>query len=136
MEKQVYIPIPISTVQEEQERPSLTYRLDLASGRIMGKVDGREAVEQSILKELITPRFRCLVYDNQYGNEVIDAVIANDATPEYIEAAAEGFVRDCLKTDTRILGISDFALTFEGDGVHIFFRVETIFGKIQIEKVI
>lgn len=134
--EQVFIPIPIGTVEEEQEKPSLTYGLDLTAGRIVGKVDGLAAVEQAILKALITPRFHCLVYDNQYGSEVIDAIIANDATPEYIVAAAEGFVRDCLKPDTRILEIRDFSLEFEGDGVHIRFRVETIFGEIEIEKVI
>lgn len=135
MEK-VFIPIPIGIVEEEQEKPSLTYRLDLATGRIMGKVDGLAAVEQAILKALITPRFHCLVYDNQYGSEVIDAIIANDATPEYIVAAAEGFVRDCLKPDTRILDITDFSLEFEGDSVRIKFRVETIFGEIEIKEVI
>lgn len=135
MEK-VFIPIPIGTVEEEQEKPSFTYRLDLAAGRIMGKVDGLAAVEQAILKAVITPRFRCLVYDNQYGSEVIDAIIANDATPEYIVAAAEGFVRDCLKPDTRILDITDFSLEFEGDSVKIYFRAETIFGEIEIKKVI
>ena len=134
MEK-VFISIPIGNVEEEQEKPSLTYRLDLATGRIMGKVDGLAAVEQAILKAMITPRFHCLVYDNQYGSEVIDAIIANDATPEYIVAAAEGFVRDCLKPDTRILDITDFTLEFEGDSVRINFRVETIFGEIEIEKV-
>lgn len=136
MENQVYIPFPIDIVEEAQEKPSLTYRLDLKAGRIVGKVDGLAAVEQAILKALITPRFHCLVYDNQYGSEVIDAIIAADATPEYIVAAAEGFVRDCLKPDTRILEIKDFFLKFEGDGVHIFFRAETIFGKIDIERVI
>lgn len=135
MEK-VYIPIPIGIVEEEQEKPSLTYRLDLTAGRIIGKVDGLAAVEQAILKAMITPRFHCLVYDNQYGSEVIDAIIANDATPEYIVAAAEGFVRDCLKPDTRILDITDFSLEFEGDSVKIYFHVETIFGVIEIKKVI
>ena len=136
MENQVFIPFPVDVVEEEQEKSSLTYRLDLKAGRIVGKVDGLAAVEQAILKALITPRFHCLVYDNQYGSEVIDAIIAADATPEYIVAAAEGFVRDCLKPDTRILEIKDFSLKFKGDGVHIFFRAETIFGKIDIERVI
>lgn len=132
----VNIPFPIGTVTQEVEKPSLTYRLDLASGRIMGKVDGRQAVEQAILKVLITPRFRCLAYDSQYGSEIIDAIISADATPEYIEASAEGFVRDALKPDTRILAIKDFSLEFEGDSVRVFFHADTIFGEIEIEKVI
>ena len=70
----VFIPIPISGIEEEKEQPSLTYKLDLDTGRIVGKVDGLEAVNQFILKALLTPRFHCLVYDNQYGSEIKDTV--------------------------------------------------------------
>ena len=46
----VFVPIPISGIEEEKEQPSLTYKLDLDTGRIVGKVDGLEAVNQFILK--------------------------------------------------------------------------------------
>ena len=36
----VFVPIPISGIEEEKEQPSLTYKLDLDTGRIVGKVDG------------------------------------------------------------------------------------------------
>ncbi len=39
-----FIPIPIETITEAEELPSLTYRLDLESGRIVGFVDKLEAV--------------------------------------------------------------------------------------------
>ena len=35
----VYIPINIAGVQDAQEKPSKTYRLDLDAGRIIGFVD-------------------------------------------------------------------------------------------------
>ena len=66
---QVFIPIPIQTITEAEERPSKTYKLDLKAGRIVGYVDELEAVNQAILKAIITPRFKCLIYDNQYGSE-------------------------------------------------------------------
>ena len=65
----VFVPIPNSSIEEEKEQPSLTYKLDLATGRIVGKVDGLEAVNQFILKALLTPRFHCLGYDIKYGCE-------------------------------------------------------------------
>ena len=34
----VFVPIPISGIEEEKEQPSLTYKLDLDTGRIVGKV--------------------------------------------------------------------------------------------------
>lgn len=132
----VYIPIPIDTVTEAEEQPSLTYRLDLDNGRIVGKVDGLVAVNQAIRKAIITPRFKCLIYDNQYGSEIEDAIIAKDATAEYIEAVTEGFVKDALRPDTRILSVYDFQFEFENDKAYIFFRADTIFGKTEIEEVI
>ena len=51
----VYIPIGIAEVQDAQEKPSRTYRLDLDAGRIVGFVDNLEAVQQAIRKAIITP---------------------------------------------------------------------------------
>lgn len=107
---ETFIPIPVETVLEAEEQPSLTYRLDLENGRIVGKVDGLTAVNQAIRKAIITPRFKCLIYDPQYGSEIEDAIIAKDATRDYIEAATEGFVKDallrtrafCLSTTLRL----------------------------------
>lgn len=62
MADSVYIPLPVTTVQEAAERPSRTYHLDLETGRILGFVDGQEAVRQAIHKAIITPRWKCLIY--------------------------------------------------------------------------
>lgn len=132
----VYIPLPIAEIEEAQEAPSLTYKLDLDKGRIIGKVDGLEAVNQAIRKAIITPRFKCLIYDNQYGSEHEDAIIANDATNEYIEAATQGFIVDALKPDTRILRVYDFTFEFREDEAFIHFKADTIFGETVIEEVI
>lgn len=132
----VYIPIPIDTVTEAEEQPSLTYRLDLDKGRIVGKVDELTAVNQAIRKAIITPRFKCLIYDNQYGSEIEEAIITKDASPDYIEAVTEGFIRDALRPDTRILSVYDFQFNFEEDKAHVFFRADTIFGQTEIEEVI
>lgn len=129
----IYIPLPIGEIVEEEETPSTTYKLDLEAGRIVGVVDGIEAVEQAILKALLTPRFKCEIYDNQYGSEIGDAVIAADATPEYVETVIPGFVKDALKPDTRILDVYDFEFEFKGDEAYIFFRVNTIFGETEME---
>ncbi len=135
MEK-TFIPLPVAEVSEAVERPSRTYRLDFEHGRIVGMVDGLEAVVQAVRKAIITPRFKCLIYDNQYGNEAEDAIIAEDATEDYTRAAAEGFVVDALRPDTRILSVKNFSLEFEADSATISFEVETIFGTAPIQEVI
>lgn len=131
-----FIPIPIETITEAEEQPSLTYRLDLESGRIVGFVDKLEAVNQAVKKAIITPRFKCLIYNNQYGSEVEEAIISKDASQEYINTVIEGFIKDALRTDTRILSIYDFYVEFKEDKAYVFFRVDTIFGETQIKEVI
>lgn len=132
----VFIPIPVETVTEAEEQPSLTYRLDLDNGRIVGKVDKLEAVNQAIRKAIITPRFKCLIYDNQYGSEIEESIIAEDATADYIKAVAEGFITDALLPDTRILSVYDFKFEFTDDRAYIHFRADTIFGETEIEEVL
>ena len=132
----VFIPLPVNEVTEAEEKPSLNYKLDLDAGRIVGMIDGLEAVNQAIRKAIITPRFKCLIYDNQYGSEIQEAIIAQDATPEYTEAVIPGFVKDALKPDTRILKVYDFKFEFREDGAYVFFRADTIFGETTFEEVI
>lgn len=132
----VFIPVPISGVEQEQELPTRTYFLDLASGHIYGRIDGLEAINQAIKKALITPRFRCLIYDNQYGSELKETVIAEDATREYIEADMPRLVRDALLTDSRILDAYDFSFVFDGEEAKIRFTAKTIFGSTTVEEVI
>ena len=136
MSESVYIPIPVATVQEAAEPPSKTYKLDLDKGRIIGYVDGQEAVRQAIRKAIITPRFKCLIYDHNYGSEIKEAIIQKDATEAYTRAVLPGFVADALKPDSRVLRVSNFEFEFEGDECRIKFDADTIFGAVQIEEVI
>lgn len=106
----VFIPIPVDKLEFERELPSRTYKLDLDRGRIFaaGSADGLEAVKQYIKKALITPRFRCLIYDNQYGSEIKQTIIAGNATPEFIETEIPRLVRDAIIGDSRVLDVHDF----------------------------
>lgn len=131
---EIILSTPIETVEEAREAPSRTYRLDLDRGRIVGTVDGIEAVRQAIQKAIITPRFKCLIYDNQYGSEIEETIVAKDADEDYVRATAEGFIRDALLPDSRIIDISDFEFDFIGDSAHIKFTAETIFGQTDIEE--
>lgn len=116
----VFIPVPISGIEEEREEPSLTYKLDLDTGRIAGKVDGLEAINQFIRKALITPRFHCLIYDNQYGSEIKDTITSQNATEELIEAEIPRLVSDALLCDGRVLKVYNFRYEFIEDYCHIF----------------
>lgn len=135
------IPIPFDTIEDEQEIPSRTYRIDWDEGRIIGFVDGQEAMKQYIKKALITPRFRCLIYSNQYGSEIEDMLIQKDATREYIETKVRFLVTDALIYDPRILRVYNIAIQFMDtyplqDSCVITFDVDTIYGQISQREVI
>ena len=147
----VFIPIPIQELKFEAEQPSRTYKLDLERGRILplGTADGLEAVRQFIRKALITPRFRCLIYDSQYGSELKQAVIAGDATPEFVETEIPRLVREALLVDSRIFDVYSIAVSFkddplsneitaslEGDNAFISLSAHTAFGRVDIREVI
>ena len=133
-----FIPIPIATLEREREQTSRTYRLDYERGRIFaaGSCDGLEAVNQFIKKALLTPRFRCVIYDNQYGSEIKQLIITNDATQEFIETEMPRLVKDTLLIDNRILDVYDFTFEFNDDEVHICFKANTVFGETEIDEVI
>lgn len=156
MKESVYIPLLVTQVEEAAEPPSKTYRLDLEEGRILGMVDGQEAVRQAIHKAIITPRWKCLIYDNQYGSEIEAAVIQSQgrANRDYIEAVVPGFVRDALRPDSRVTLVYNFVFAFtpeekaerfpalydlmgdEGDSVFVSFDADTVYGTVQIKEVI
>lgn len=132
----VDIEIPIDSIEEETEKPSRTYRLDLDSGRIIGTVNGIEAVNQAIRKAITTARYKNLIYDDDYGGELGDIIRDEDSTPELIETALPVLIKDALSQDTRILEVYDFSFDFNGDSVAVSFRADTIFGETQISEVI
>ncbi len=132
----VDIEIPFTDIEEEAEKPSRTYCLDLNSGHIIGMVDGISAVNQAIRKAIITARYKCLIYDSDYGGEIEDMIYDAVSTPELIETALPELICDALSQDTRILEIYDFEFTFKNDSAFISFSADTIFGKTQISEVL
>lgn len=132
----VVLPFPELGINTEQEKPSRTYRLDLDKGRIYGHIDRTEALEQSIRKALITPRFKCLIYSHDYGSELEQAIIADDGTHAYTKAVAESLVRDTLSVDSRITAIKNFEVEQKDDELFISFVVSSKFGEIEIKEVV
>ena len=135
------IPIPFETIENEQEKPSRTYRIDWDKGRIIGFVDGREAMNPFIKKAILTPRFRCLLYSNQYGSEIIDTLMDKGVTREYIEAEMFFLVTDALIHDPRVLRVYNVGIEFKDtypmqDSCVIAFDVDTIYGEIPIKEVV
>lgn len=123
---------PISEIQEDTALPNRTYQLDLDNGRIVGFVDGMEALRQAAKKALYTPRFDCLAYDDQYGSEIKSLLGNKNVTREYIEAEMEFILKDTLCQDGRITDIHDLDMSFDSDEAQFSFVMDTILGNTEV----
>lgn len=52
---------------DEELQTSRTYRLDLDNGRIAGRIDSLDAMEQAVYKILDTDRFAHFIYSDKIG---------------------------------------------------------------------
>lgn len=112
---------------EQVSMPSLTYRIDPVSKRIVGMVDERDALLQAVDKILNTERYAYVIYSSQYGAELerlvgkpMDFVMAD--LPRVIEAA--------LLTDDRIQGIKDYTAEISGSDLIATFTVVSFDGEL------
>ena len=85
---------------ETAEEPTLTFKVE--HGRIRGKTDEQEAMVQAIDKILQTERFVYPIYDDQYGNDLME-LIGKDM--EYAEADVERIIVEALTADDRVLQV-------------------------------
>lgn len=117
-------------------QPSRTYEIDFITGDLTGRIiDEREAVHQFILKALYTARFRFLIYDDQYGNELEDLVNA-DVSKEYIETEIPRLIREALIYDDRVSDVINFVITRQKDELHVEFQVVLIDGAVLDERLV
>jgi len=115
---------------EEVNQPSKTYRIQ--NGRIVGHVDGLDAVRQAVEKLLSTERFAYAIYTALYGVE-LDRFIGQDF--DFAEADLEREMAETLAADERIIEIRDFELTqIERDSLTCRFTVVTVEGIFDMER--
>lgn len=121
--------------EDEVVQTSNTYAIDWENGRIIGKIDELEAVAQHIHKSLITMRNQYLIYDSDYGSEIVEMLLIPDVTREYIEAELPSLIEEAIE-DERILQIGEIEIIFEGENAFISFDVETIYGELRVKEAV
>ncbi|WP_290491165.1 MULTISPECIES: DUF2634 domain-containing protein [unclassified Aerococcus] len=115
---------------DDEEVPTRTYRI--LHGRILGFVDGQEAMRQAIEKILSTPRFQYEIYSESYGHDLEDMVGEEMALAEM---EVERLISEALLVDDRILSIENFNITpgVDRSSLQVSFIVSTLFGDIAEE---
>lgn len=119
---------------EPEIQPSRTYALDFDNNEMGGIIDGEQAIRQFIRKAIKTPRFRFLIYDDEYGCELDDLIGAN-VSDALLQTEIPRVIREALIYDDRIENVSNFVITRKKDMVFIEFTVTTSDGTIIDEEV-
>lgn len=123
------IPANLEIVEEQQ--PSLTFGIDFDRRRVVGKVDGLEAVKQAVFLILQTERYRHLIFSPDYGSE-LEGLIGRD--PLYVQSEIKRRIREALMQDDRIEDVTNFSIQFDGDNALVRFTVVSVFGNFEAEQ--
>ena len=94
---------------------SNTYKINQQKNNINGFIDDIEAVKQSVYLILNIERYKYLIYDWDYGFEIVD------------------LIGNALKQDDRITDIKDFSFETQKNKLIAYFTVETIFGSYETQ---
>ena len=111
---------------EEITLPSLTYQV--SNGRIIGNIDGLDAMRQAIDKLLRTERFIFEIYSDQYGND-LDELIGKEY--EYVEADIARILDEAILGDDRVDSVEVTSISQQSSNSLLAnVSVATMFGTI------
>lgn len=111
--------------------PSKTFYIDFESKKILGMVDDKKAMEQSIYLALKTGRYNYLIFSWNYGEEINKLV---GKPKDLARAELPRLLNECLLVDDRISAIEDLIITEFEEGLHVSFTAVTLHGDISIES--
>lgn len=121
----------IQNTIEETEWPLLTWNLDVAKGRIVGQLDGIEAVKQAAYKILLTPRLQYLIYSDNYGSELEKLIGSN---PVFVQSEITRMIREALTQDDRISSLENVQTAAAGDSLLVEFTVISSYGSFDMTQ--
>lgn len=100
---------------------------DLKNGK-MYIVEGNEAIKIWIYKILKTERFKYLIYDHDYGNDLYDYV-GRTGTQAYIRSEIKRVVEEAILStlEDYVLELRNHLVSIKYDGVFIDFNAHTIY---------
>ena len=119
------IPINLDNIYSSAEAiPTKTPYIDLKTGKIIGYVDGLDAMKQAVLIILQTNRYKFLIFNSNFGSELKG--IGGDQL--YLKSELKRRICEALLQDDRITEVTDFTFEFSGDSAVVKFTVVTDHG--------
>lgn len=113
---------------ELTNQPTITYAI--VGDKIVGMVDGMEAIRQAIYLILSVERYGYLIYSWNYGVELKELIGKNVA---FAYPEIKRRIIEALMQDDRILDVDNFIFQKEEEGVLVNFTVHTIYGDLLEE---
>lgn len=110
---------------------SKTFYIDFESKKILGMIDDKKAIEQSIYLILKTDRYEHLIFSWNYGEEINNLI---GKPKDLARAELPRLLNECLLADDRISAIEDLIITEVEEGLHVSFTAVTLHGDISIES--
>ncbi len=115
---------------QEVKQPSLTWKVDFEKGKVLGQIDGIEAIRQSAQEILRTERYKYLIYSFNYGNE-FKTLIGRDTL--LVSSELKRMIKEALLQDDRITAIQNINIDIAGDTAIASFTIIAELGSFDVE---
>lgn len=112
------------------EEPSKTFYIDFINNKVVGTVDGLEAVKQAVFLILNTERYENMVYDWDYGFETQDLI---GMPVGYVYPELKRWIEEALTQDDRIESVDAFSFEKSGSTLSVTFTVTSTQGEFETE---
>ena len=116
---------------EVETQPSNTYKIE--NNKVTGFCDGLDAIKQTIFSILNTERFDYLIYSWNYGIETKNLI---GKSKDFVMSEIKRLIKEALTQDDRIDDVTDFNFYSNKNYLNVNFKVKTVAGTIEIEKVV
>lgn len=112
-----------------KEEPDKAFRL--MNKKIVGTVDGIEAIKQAIYLMLNIERYNYMIFSWNYGVEIKDLI---GLETDFVYSELKRRIEEALTQDDRIKSVDAFSFVKDKGKVTVSFTVHTIYGDIDEEK--
>lgn len=128
--------IPVNDIEDDgydfEEEIETSHTYAICNDRIIGYVDGIEAVQQAVYLIINTERFRYLIYSWDYAIELEDLF---GEPIGFIKSEMKRRIEEALTHDDRIESVENFIFDIkERNTLRVKFTVNSIYGSFEIEK--
>lgn len=115
---------------QEENQPSLTWKINPETNQLDGRTDGLTAVSQSVEAMLSVERFFWQIFTPAFGFET-SGLIGQDSG--YVASELQRRIEDALSVDDRVLGVESFSYTVSEEVLTADVIVSTVYGNTQAQ---